>query len=59
MPIAYSEDRLCLTEHRYLLHHKHVGCRAASDLLRVRAFLAGRQRAEMNMVFLKTPTGDG
>jgi hypothetical protein len=57
MPIAHSEDRLCLTKHRYLFHYKRVGCHATSDLLRVRAFLSGRQRAEVSMVFLKTPTG--
>jgi hypothetical protein len=59
MPIAYSEEHLCLTKHRYLIHHKRVSCRATSDLLRVRAFLSGRQRAEVSKFFLKTPTGDG
>jgi hypothetical protein len=59
MLIAYSENRLCLTTHRCLLHHKGVGCRATSDLLRVRAFLSGRQRVEVSMVFLKTPNGIG
>jgi hypothetical protein len=46
-------------KHIYLLHHKRVGCRATSNLLRMRAFLSDRHRAEVSMVFLKTPTGDG
>jgi hypothetical protein len=59
MPIARSEDCLCLTKRRCLLDYKRVGCHATSGLLRVRAFLSGRQRAEVSMVSLKTPTGDG
>ena len=57
---ARSEDRLCLmTKRRYLLDYKRVGCRATSDLPRVRAFLSGRQRAKVNLVLLKIATGDG